>query len=183
MQSWLTAIRDGNTSGAQFDLALGFNGVLNPANGRSNGGTNDFFQTVLNGFGGVGTAAQATASLLNSLSTGPSFGENFGALSVLLNNTPFLYNPTILGQDLNLHQFTLSSASEIGANNTANFTNFALINDGTNAGVRDGNDAGTSDNATFTFAPVSAPVPEPSSLTLLTLGAGALCVRLLRRRK
>jgi hypothetical protein len=166
IQNWFTYLKSTGT----FEVGLGFTGTFNTSTGKTS--NNDFFNTVLNGFGGVTSAAAAKSSLLNSLGTGPDFASNFGGLSVTLNNTNFAFATATLGQDAQNHQVTVSSAAEIGAGGSqplANFNNWGLVeNTGTTPGDAPGNnpgpnpstslnDAGTSDNATFTFAPQARP--------------------------
>jgi hypothetical protein len=180
MPDWIKAIKSGNPSGASFDLALGMVGAVQATNGET--ANNDFFQTVANA-----NANTFTSTFVNSLPSSVTFGTNFGGLSVLLNNTPFAYLKTVVAQDLQLHQFGISQASESGGNTESNFISWGLRDAAAgNGGPTPSpnlNDAGTSDNATFTFQPLATGVPEPSSLTLLALGAAAFGLRVLRRRK
>jgi hypothetical protein len=156
MPDWIQAIESGNPSGASFDLAVGMVGPVQASNGET--ANNDFFQTVANA-----NANTFTSSFVNSLSSAVTFASNFGGLTVLLNNTPFNYLTTQLGQDLKLHQFTISQAAESGGNTESNFISWGLRdaargNGGPNPSPNL-NDAGVSDNASFSFFPAAAVTP------------------------
>ncbi len=172
MQDYLTYLAGNGT----FDATAGFSdwtnvSILDPVNGKNDliPGDNDYFFTQLGQVAGAQlTGARSTSTELNSLGNGVTFGNIFGGLSVLVNNTPFAYAKAILGQDAQPHQIVYTQAAVAGGNNLLNFSNWGLRNtaDGNNGTNTSGNDAGVSDNASVSFFPTAvAPAIEILKLT------------------
>jgi hypothetical protein len=163
MQDWFKYIEANGT----FEVGGGFTGTnqFQASNGKSS--NDDFFVSVTNA-----PANTFTSSFVNSLPSSLTFGTNFGGLSVTLNNTSFNFAKTVVTQDLLPHQIGVSQASESGGNTESNFANWGLVENPPGTTPGDGaagnpgpspstskNDAGTTDNATFTFAPAN-PTPQ-----------------------
>jgi len=137
---------------------LAANGTLELTGGFKTGNP-DFFSTDFRRIGGVQiTASSATAAKVNSFGNGLTFGDNNGGLSILDNNTGLGFIASNVGEDLMLHQLTIQQASVSGGNNLANFKNW---------GGPGANNAGVSDNASFSLTPFV--VPEPSSIALFSI--------------
>jgi hypothetical protein len=160
-----------------FDFAAG-NKAGNP----------DFFLTNLGTVPTAGGSAQlfanttfgtpaATTTQLAGLSNSLQFGQNFGGLSILANNTQFTFGTmNNFGQDGSVHQLVITASTENGA---LGAVGAAVFGSGAN-------NVGTTDKNTFLFVPIgtAAATPEPSSIILLGCGvAGFFGVGLRRKKK
>jgi hypothetical protein len=156
--------------GAAYTFTLDNNGALTITRPLTGTATGSLFGTVTN----------FSNSTLNF--TGYSVGGTFDAANDVLSHTL----PTPLFQTLapfgifhgDLADFTVTPATPLGLYDLNNgSTSFNTVNLGANGFF-------LSRNYSVNVVPSTAPaVPEPSSLTALSLGAVGLAVLVLRRRK
>jgi hypothetical protein len=147
-----------SNSGVRFDLSAGF---AKPS-------TKDFF-TATTSF----PLAAQTPAALNATPSSVTISSYFGGLSILDNNTGFLFNDSIVGNDGNTHQFGILRGTTSGASDDPFDPSYGNY----------GGDAGVQDNASFEVNVRPALiVPEP--VTLMSLAAFALLAggKTLRRR-
>jgi hypothetical protein len=146
---------------------------------------NPDFLTVDLGSSGF-TAGAVNTTLLNNPAVTGQFSTFNGGLSVLVNNTSFVFAPIFSANDKMFHDITITNGAASANAFDPNYgLQFGKTGKGGNYAQPGADSAGFFDNATFNFQPniPTTPIPEPASVVLMVLGAFGLGVGAYRSRR